>query len=238
MSKKLTLQEKEIAYAKVLQRAKEQKQRVLERVRLSNGAVKNGFPADPWVIEYREKNNKIKAKWKARQPKSVYVPKANSGSFKKGRIGKKLSPEEKAISKEKEKIRVRKWYEDNRERYNKTVRDRKKENPSYHIACNLRKRLSTLLSLHKAKKSKQTLTLLGCSMEDFMKHLKDRFYGGMTFDNYGEWHIDHIIPCNKFDLTDPDQQAICFHYSNLQPLWAIDNRIKSDRMPGAEKGLS
>lgn len=53
----------------------------------------------------------------------------------------------------------------------------------------------------------------------------------MSWENYGfyGWHIDHIKPCSKFDLTDPKQQEQCFHYSNLQPLWAIENFKKSDK---------
>ena len=42
-------------------------------------------------------------------------------------------------------------------------------------------------------------------------------------DNYGKWHIDHIIECHRFDLTKPEEQRKCFHYSNQRPLWAIDN---------------
>jgi DNA/RNA endonuclease G (NUC1) len=54
----------------------------------------------------------------------------------------------------------------------------------------------------------------------------------MNWENYGKngWHIDHIIPCASFDLTDPKQQKNCFHYTNLQPLWAADNIRKSDKI--------
>lgn len=56
-----------------------------------------------------------------------------------------------------------------------------------------------------------------------------QFEPGMTWENYGtEWHVDHIVPCSYFDLTDPEQQRICFNYRNLQPLWAKDNLEKSN----------
>lgn len=52
------------------------------------------------------------------------------------------------------------------------------------------------------------------------------FTNGMTWDNYGQWHVDHIRPCALYDLTKEDQQMACFHYTNLQPLWAKDNMSK------------
>lgn len=85
-------------------------------------------------------------------------------------------------------------------------------------------------------KSKSTLELLGCSPSELREYLESLFQDGMTWENYGNpngdhshcWHIDHIKPCASFDLTDPDQQKECFHYSNLQPLWSEDNFKKSN----------
>jgi hypothetical protein len=56
------------------------------------------------------------------------------------------------------------------------------------------------------------------------------FTEGMSWDNYGEWHIDHILPCSSFDLADIEQQKICFNYKNLQPLWAEDNLRKGAKI--------
>ncbi len=72
------------------------------------------------------------------------------------------------------------------------------------------------------------LDLLGCSLEDVIKHIEDQFQPGMAWKNHGinGFHIDHIKPCSSFNLTDPEQQKKCFHYTNLQPLWAVDNRRK------------
>ena len=81
-------------------------------------------------------------------------------------------------------------------------------------------------------KSAATLELLGCSVEELKKHLENQFVKGMTWNNYGlhGWHIDHIIPCASFDLTKEEEQRKCFHYTNLQPLWAKDNYAKGDKI--------
>ena len=80
--------------------------------------------------------------------------------------------------------------------------------------------------LNKEYKSKQTLELLGCNIEEFKKYLEFKFTKGMSWDKMHLIHIDHIKPCAAFDLTNPEEQAKCFHYTNLQPLWAIDNLRK------------
>ena len=100
-----------------------------------------------------------------------------------------------------------------------------KLNPKRKIANNLRRRLRQLLTENDY--SLKMIKLLGCSIDDFKKHLSNNFQEGMTFENYGKWHIDHIIPCRLFDLSKPGEQMICFNYKNLQPLWAIDNLKKS-----------
>ena len=72
------------------------------------------------------------------------------------------------------------------------------------------------------------VVLLGCSRDHLRRHLESRFQPGMTWENYGRygWHVDHVIPCSAFDLTNPDEVRKCFHFSNLQPLWWRDNIIK------------
>ncbi len=101
--------------------------------------------------------------------------------------------------------------------------------PTFKILYYMRRRLH--LALFWKVKSAHTLELLGCTVEELCAHLEAQFQPGMTWDNYGfyGWHIDHIIPCAAFDLSDPEQQRACFHWSNLQPLWAIDNLSKGAR---------
>lgn len=94
---------------------------------------------------------------------------------------------------------------------------------------NLRARIN--MALKGRSKSQKTKNLLGCNIEYLKKHLESQFKDGMTWDNYGVkgWHVDHINPCSLFNLADPQQQKECFHYTNLQPLWAEENLKKSNK---------
>lgn len=81
-------------------------------------------------------------------------------------------------------------------------------------------------------KGGSTLTLTGVtSIGELKSILESKFLSGMTWENYGQWHVDHIRPCASFDLNDPVQQKECFHHSNLQPLWGLDNLRKGSRTP-------
>lgn len=95
------------------------------------------------------------------------------------------------------------------------------------IKRNLRSRIIKLLKSTNVKKMYHTFELIGCSPDEFKKHIEKQFTDGMTWDNYGEWHIDHIIPCFTFNLLEEDEQFKCFHYSNQRPLWAKDNLSRS-----------
>ena len=125
----------------------------------------------------------------------------------------------------------REWYKKNQKKIQvgQTIlrRNKRRNNLQYRLACNLRNRLNK--ALKNLTKSESTKKLLGCTMEELKTHLQNQFSTGMSWDNYGQWHIDHIRPCSSFDLSDPEQVNQCFHYSNLQPLWAKDNWLKSDK---------
>ena len=70
---------------------------------------------------------------------------------------------------------------------------------------------------------------LGCTIDELKRHLEAKFQPGMSWENYGKWHIDHKVAISKFDLTDLEQLKIACNYMNLQPLWAADNIRKSNR---------
>jgi len=113
---------------------------------------------------------------------------------------------------------------------NEYVCMRRKTNIGFKLTKNLRDRI--YIALKKNIKSKKTLELLGCSVEDLKKHLQEQFTDGMTWQNHGlhGWHIDHIKPCASFDLSKEEEQSKCFHYTNLQPLWAEDNWNKGSKI--------
>ena len=126
----------------------------------------------------------------------------------------------------------KKWFLNNKKRrheyINKRERHQRKTNPTFKIKTYMRVRVyAALKGINKAKK---TMDLLGCTIEQLWIHLEKTFKPGMTRENYGKWHVDHIIPCASFDLTIPEQQTKCFHYTNLQALWASENIIKSDKI--------
>lgn len=91
------------------------------------------------------------------------------------------------------------------------------------IKRNLRRRIVHVI--RGAIKSDSTMNLIGCTIEQFISHIESQFSKGMSWENYGRygWHIDHIVECHRFDLSDPEQQKKCFHYSNQRPLWWTDN---------------
>jgi hypothetical protein len=143
----------------------------------------------------------------------------------KGRAQKKTHRKIANISKEAAEKR-RKWHREH-------ARKVRAENPQVRISHCLRVRVLSAMKSSGVKKAFKTMELLGCSVPELKAHLEKQFKPGMNWSNHTKdgWHIDHILPCASFDLTDPEQQKRCFNYTNLQPLWAKDNQSKSSSLP-------
>jgi len=122
----------------------------------------------------------------------------------------------------------KKWRQKNKKELASYRIQLKTRDPNFKVACSLRSRISSLIRKSGVKKETKSTELLGCSIDEFRKHLELQFSNGMTWDNYGTWHIDHIVPCSSFDLTKINEQKQCFHYTNQQPLWAMDNLRKGN----------
>lgn len=125
-------------------------------------------------------------------------------------------------------INAKKHREKYRDKINKYRRQKRKNNVNFRLRTIISNRIRMALS--RGSKNSTSYDLTGCSWEHLKLYLESLFIDGMTWDNYGQWHIDHIKPCCSFDLSDIEQQKLCFHYTNLQPLWAIDNLKKSGKL--------
>jgi hypothetical protein len=112
--------------------------------------------------------------------------------------------------------------------YKAKCRQRYKNNTNHRLSNVLRRRLGK--ALQNNQKIGSAIKNLGCTISEFKEYLESKFQPGMTWDNYGQWHIDHIKPLSKFDLTDLKQLKKVCHYSNLQPLWAKDNLRKGNKL--------
>ena len=157
---------------------------------------------------------------------------------------KKMTPEKKEKLAECRKIWAKKHPEKIKEYQKKTyqkrkakiaiyIKNKRKTDCNFMIACRLYARIRKVLKGH--QKGGSTISLLGCSVEQFRNHIENQFQNGMDWENYGLWQLDHIRPCSSFDLSNPIEQKRCFHYKNIQPLWETENKTKGTKWVGDAK---
>ena len=135
-------------------------------------------------------------------------------------------------NKEKILIKSKKYYQENREMISEYRKKRYNTDINFKITSNLRTRFK--LALKNNAKSGSAVKNLGCTIEEFKKYFESLFTEGMTWEKVfdGSIHIDHKRPLASFDLSKPEEQTKACHYTNLQPLWAVDNLKKSDKWDG------
>ena len=124
----------------------------------------------------------------------------------------------------KNKEKIKEYYSKNKKRINEYRKIKRNSNPLYKLSCNIRRRILSSLK----NKTKNTCNILGCTIEEFKLHLENKFVDGMTWDNQGEWHLDHIYPVSL--AKDEEELIRLNHYTNFQPLWALDNIRKSNKI--------
>ena len=161
------------------------------------------------------------------------------------------------IEKEKDNTDVqlanRQWKEDNKELINERRRElnqteeKKKKNRDYvrtrrhsDPIIRLRMNFSNLISYHLSQTTKNKVRkrrrhwedIVGYTLSELKEHLEQQFQEGMTWDNYGKWHVDHKYPASLFQITslECDEFKKCWDLQNLQPLWAEDNIRKSNKI--------
>jgi|688.fasta_scaffold317982_2 hypothetical protein len=192
-------------------------------------------------------NNKAKKDGKCVYCRSCYTIVNREWRQNNPKQDKKIHDKWKKDNIEKVRKNSLKYYhrhKEERNKYSKQYRQKHKDririkNREYTIKkyySDINFRLTVLLrgrlwkAIARNSKQSSSLTLLGCTIDELKIHLEKQFTKKMTWKNYGKWHIDHIKPCCSFDLTDFEQQKLCFHYTNLQPLWAKDNIRKNGKV--------
>ncbi len=128
---------------------------------------------------------------------------------------------------------LEKWRRENRTKLSQNYKEyetqRKIVDENFKNTKNLRSFLGRQLHQRHLDKRFKYIPLIGCSPEVLQNWIENLFKPGMTWENHGEWHIDHKIPCSSFDLTNEEEQKKCFYYKNLQPLWAKENMTKGNQ---------
>jgi hypothetical protein len=114
--------------------------------------------------------------------------------------------------------------EEYRNRRNKLEKERRSKDPIYKFIQYLRNSFNRYI-----RKTHSTFEYIGIDKEDFIRYIESKFQPKMSWKNYGEWHIDHIRPLSSFNLNDEKEIYIAWNYTNLQPLWAVDNLIKGKK---------
>jgi len=137
----------------------------------------------------------------------------------------------------KERGRLKRREYRNRPDVKARLREWEKNNMQFILCRRIRARTKFVLrKMLSSKRIGPISNLIGCTGKELVAHLESQFEPGMSWDNRSEWHIDHIIPLSSFNLLDPIQFSKASHYSNLRPLWAKDNKAKSDLLPDGSRG--
>ena len=123
--------------------------------------------------------------------------------------------------------RVRQWERENRDYINKRNRERRNKDPLYKLTSNMRSLVTKSINNKGYSKTSKTADIIGCSHKEFKKHIESQFTEGMTWDNQGEWHVDHRLPHSAGKTK--EEVLVLNHHRNLQPMWEKDNLIKGDK---------
>jgi hypothetical protein len=128
---------------------------------------------------------------------------------------------------DKERSRLSLYRKNNKDRINEKIRLRKQNDPLYKAKLAIRSTISCSIRKKGYKKNSRTYEILCCSYEDFKQHIEKQFTDGMSWDNYGEWHLDHKTPVSWAETE--EQVYELNKYTNFQPLWEFDNLSKGNK---------
>lgn len=133
---------------------------------------------------------------------------------------------------EKRRETNRKYSQDHKEERNKYVGNKKETDPHFKLRGNVGSLINKRLKKRNSKKDGPMAEYLPYTIKELKDHLENQFTRGMTWENYGKWHLDHILPDSSFNYTSTTDEEFkkCWALENLQPLWAIDNILKGNKI--------
>lgn len=175
--------------------------------------------------QYRE-NNKEYYKQYRENNKNYYKNKEYNKEWREN--NKEKINEWRENNKERLKEKKKEWRENNKAYYNEYNKNRKQIYPLFRLRCNISSRIHQSIKKKGFTKRSQTYKILGCTYEEFKIHLENQFTKGMSWENQGEWHLDHIYPVSL--AKDEEELYKLNHYTNFQPLWAEDNLRKGNNI--------
>ena len=208
------------------------KERIKEREKIYREANKEKRKERDKV--YREANKEKKREWYEANKERIKERDKEYYEVNKERI-KEKKREYYEVNKEYYKEYHKEYYKEYREANKEIIKEknnaykkaRRKTDPLYKVRGNISNNIRNALKRQGYSKKSKTHEILGCSHEEFRNHIESQFGEGMTWDNMGEWHLDHKIPVS-YGLTEEELRALN-HYSNFQPLWGDDNIKKGNR---------
>lgn len=162
------------------------------------------------------------------------LTKQYNARYRQNNKGRKKEYDAQYYQNNKEHIKecVVQWREDNKERKKEYDAQYQKEryhsDPLFNLIRKLRVRTTDAFKAKGWKKDSSTQKMLGCDWETLKIHMESQFKDGMSWDNMGEWHIDHIIPLDC--ARDEEELMKLCHHTNLQPMWGSENQSKSSKV--------
>ena len=195
---------------------------------VSNGACFQCLQEKQKTREEYSKEYRLRESYKNKKPEYDKRGKQKYRVSEKG-IAKRRAYDARpdVMEKKRDAIRARRKCPQVRQHEREYEKEYLRKNPNAKLARILRAR--TRDAMKSGIKPSSCIKMLGCSINDARRYIEKKFKPGMSWENHGMWHIDHIKPLCSFDLSDEEQYAAACHVSNLQPLWRAENQSKGGR---------
>lgn len=175
--------------------------------------------------EYREKNKEVLSEKK----KLYYEINKEEILTKRKEYYESMTSDEdfRKVLRERSKINTKSYRDSNKEELSQRIKDKKKNDPLFRLSDSIRTLIWISINKMGYRKNSKTSNILGCSFEEFKSYIESQFNDNMSWENYGEWHLDHKTPVSWAETE--EQVYELNKYTNFQPLWEFDNLSKGNR---------